>query len=126
MADGKPTTAWRARGTRGLTITVAFNRLVVITGIGMVNGYAKIDPFGTHTNRYFQDHRVLAAIWTFSAFGSQTGTLDASYAQTTQMQTMQLTTPLQADTVTITITLTSPAEHGFNYTAISELDVEGQ
>jgi hypothetical protein len=65
VLDGNPSTAWRCNDDGvGQTITVEFGGAVTIAEVGLINGYAKIDPkSGAH--RYGEYRRIAAVTWSF-------------------------------------------------------------
>ena len=66
VLDGDPSTAWRTEGNAsGSTLEFTFDSPVRITEVGLVNGFAKVDPHDG-TDRYTQGRRVLAVTWTFT------------------------------------------------------------
>lgn len=68
IADGDPATAWRkASGEWRYEdyILITFDAPVTLTEVGLIPGYAKIDPT-TGTDRFLQNHRLASVLWTFS------------------------------------------------------------
>jgi hypothetical protein len=65
MLDGIPETAWVTHGdASGKTMTFTLPRTTHVTRVGLVNGYAKTDPYDG-TNRYKQERRIVSATWSF-------------------------------------------------------------
>ena len=65
MVDGRTDTAWRCDGDgAGKTIKVTFSSPARIVQIGIVPGYAKIDP-ADGTDRYAQNRRIAQVRYTF-------------------------------------------------------------
>jgi hypothetical protein len=63
--DGVTTTAWRCEGAaQGQRIVFDFGRPVTIESVGLVPGYAKVDP-ADGTNRFTQNHTVTGVLWSF-------------------------------------------------------------
>ena len=98
-ADGDPSTAWRCDGSgTGKTLTFSVAPGTQITEVGLVNGYAKVDPT-TKANRYREYRRISEVRWTVG---------DATFTQELEdgaaaLQTM--TIPLQeAQEVSVTVT----------------------
>ena len=66
MLDGDPATGWRVSGdATGSVLTFTFDEPVTLTGVGLVNGYAKtsVDGSGTEFDLYAGSRRVLAVEW---------------------------------------------------------------
>jgi hypothetical protein len=99
MADGKPSTAWRCGGNGvGQVATFVFPAGTTIVEVGLVNGYAKVDP-ASSAERYGEYRRITNVTWTFA----NGRTFQQSLTDGTQ--TMQkLSIPSQpGDQVTLTI-----------------------
>ncbi|WP_049821266.1 discoidin domain-containing protein [Kineococcus radiotolerans] len=65
VLDADPSTAWRTEGSAaGSSLTFTFDAPVRVTEVGLINGFAKVDPHDG-TDRYPQGRRVLAVTWTF-------------------------------------------------------------
>jgi hypothetical protein len=118
LADGQNETAWRVPGSGvGVTLRAEWDAPVTLTSIGLVPGYAKVDPTDG-SDRFWENRRVLAVRYHFD-----NGTVvDASFTESPDLQptTVQVTTR----TVTVEITRTTPSPER-NYTAISELAFAG-
>jgi Tfp pilus assembly protein PilX len=66
MSDGKMNTAWRCNGNGvGQVVTFGFPAETTITQVGLVNGYAKVDP-ASGTQRYGEYRRITKVTWTFA------------------------------------------------------------
>jgi hypothetical protein len=101
--DHEPSTAWRCNGSGlGRRMTFAFAANSRIATLGLVNGYAKVDP-ASHAHRYGEYRRILEVRWTFPG--------GASFRQLLKdgdevAQTLRI--PVQrTDRVTLTITKTT-------------------
>jgi hypothetical protein len=99
MSDGKLNTAWRCNGDGvGQVLTFEFPAGATIVEVGLVNGYAKVDP-ASGAKRYGEYRRITEVTWTFA-----NGT---SFQQSLKdgLTTMQkLSIPSQpGDQVTLTI-----------------------
>jgi hypothetical protein len=118
VADGQDETAWRVPGNgAGVTLRAEWDAPVTLTSIGLLPGYAKVDPTDG-SDRFWQNRRVLAVRYHFDD-----GTnVDASFTQSPILQptAVQVTTR----SVTVEITKTTPSQDR-DYTAISELAFEG-
>jgi hypothetical protein len=120
MFDAKPNTAWRCNGNGiGQAITFTLPDQTTINAVGLVNGYAKVDP-ASGAKRYGEYRRITEVTWTF-ANGS-------TFEQSLQdgVTTLQkLTIPPQpGDTVTLTINASSQpgsTARGRNAVLISEV-----
>ena len=65
MSDGKMNTAWRCNGNGvGQVVTFGFPADTTIAQVGLVNGYAKVDP-ASGTQRYGEYRRITKVRWTF-------------------------------------------------------------
>lgn len=66
MLDGEMNTAWRCNGNGiGQVVTFEFPTGTTIVEVGLVNGYAKVDPASGAT-RYGEYRRITKATWTFA------------------------------------------------------------
>ena len=66
MVDGSMNTAWRCNGNGvGQVVTFEFPAGTTIAEVGLVNGYAKVDP-GTGVERYREYRRIIQVTWTFA------------------------------------------------------------
>jgi hypothetical protein len=66
MFDGKMNTAWRCNGNGiGQVVTFEFPAGTSIVEVGLVNGYAKVDP-ASGAKRYGECRRITKATWTFA------------------------------------------------------------
>lgn len=116
MWDGKARTAWRMVGDgTGETLTFDLGTEVVITDVGMINGYAKVDG---PINWYRSNRRVRAVQWEFDD-GTRI-TQEFGDEQTMQMAAIG---PLTTSTIKVhLLTVTAPGKtDGRDFTAISEV-----
>jgi hypothetical protein len=99
MSDGKMNTAWRCNGDGvGQVVTFEFPAGANIVEVGLVNGYAKVDP-ASGAKRYGEYRRITKVTWTFA---NGTSFQQALEDGVTTMQ--KLSIPSQpADHVTLTI-----------------------
>lgn len=119
LLDGDTTTAWRMEGDgTGAELTFTFDGPRRITEVGLVNGFAKVDPYDG-TDRYDQGRRVLAATWSFDG---QAPVSQQFLDDTRDLQLLPIAA-VEATEITLTITDTSSAGAGgrFDRTAISEV-----
>jgi hypothetical protein len=66
MLDGRMNTAWRCNGNGvGQVVTFGFPAGTTIAQVGLVNGYAKIDP-ASGMQRYSEYRRITQVTWTFA------------------------------------------------------------
>ena len=99
MFDGQMNTAWRCNGNGiGQVVTFEFPAGTSIVEVGLVNGYAKVDP-ASGAKRYGEYRRITKATWTFANGMSFHQSLDDG------MKTVQsLSIPSQpGDRVSLTI-----------------------
>ena len=121
LIDGDPSTAWRMRGDgRGRSLTLTFSRPVRLARVGLVNGYAKVDP-SSGTDRYTQQRRVTRVVWRAGGAATLHQTL-ADGVRTPQLIGMA-TPPIR--TLTLTILATAPGDPRFDFTALGEVVLEG-
>lgn len=121
--DGFFDTAWRCPGsaTREQLI-YDFGHTVTLTAVGLVPGYAKVDPFDG-TNRFLQNRTVTGVSWIFDD-GSA---LDQVIARPQPMLTgVELVTPVTTRMVVLHIATTGNDFAERDYTAISEVSFEGR
>jgi uncharacterized RDD family membrane protein YckC len=123
MLDNDPSTAWRVAGDgSGQDITIILDGTKAITQLGLINGYAKTDP-STDTHRYAQERQITQVTWKFD----DGTTYNQSLRDDESMQLINLDTPASTGNVTLHIDSTStPGDSNFDYTAISEIVVNGQ
>ena len=124
MLDNDPSTAWRTAGDgTGNDIQISLSGTKVITSIGIINGYAKTDP-SNGIDRYTQERRITQVTWNFPNGQTYQQTLDPNVET---MQTLNLPDQPSADSVTLHIdSTTEPGDPNYDYTSISDVDVEGQ
>ncbi len=119
LLDHTPETAWRTAGDgTGRRITLNLGVDTRVTSVGLINGYAKVDPCDG-TDRYFQGRRVTAVRWTFDDGTEIVQDLDEN------LRSVQSTA---VDVVTLRVQLeilgtTAPGERDF--TPISDIEIEG-
>lgn len=117
LIDGDTTTAWRVAGDGvGSTINIAFSGAVHLTEIGLIPGYAKVDPTDG-TDRWSQNGRVARARFTFT----DGQTIDVDYSDTPQWATIGVN--VTTASVRMTVLATRPGTRG--YTAVSEIAFAG-
>ncbi len=115
--DGDSTTAWRAPGDgRGAKLRLRFPEQIEIRRIGLLPGYAKIDPVDRN-DRFFQNRRIVRARY---HFGDQSVEADFEEKPIVQFTDVHAITELVIIEVLET---TSDPERDF--TAISEIQVVG-
>jgi uncharacterized RDD family membrane protein YckC len=119
VLDGDPTTAWRVPGNgQGITLTITLPQPVHLTQIGLIPGYAKVDPIDG-VNRFRQNRRVKEVRWQFSN-GSVVNQhfIDKPTLQRRRVDTI-------TDVVTIEILASRPGDPHYNNTPISEVSLVG-
>lgn len=117
--DGDPTTAWRTPGSGvGETITFEFAEgPVVITEVGLIPGYAKVDPVDG-TDRFFENRRIRAVEWAFDGATTQGQAFSED-------PTVQFTEIASVPTESITLTIMETTDGTRDYAPISEIVVRG-
>lgn len=120
--DGITETAWQVEeDSTGEYLLLEYDEPVVVTSVGVIPGYDKIDPFDG-TDRFYQRHVVEEAEIEFSDGSS----VEAEFDQDPKMQFTQVP-ETETEYVRITILDTYPpdASPGADIAAISEIEVEG-
>jgi hypothetical protein len=120
MLDEDPATAWRVEGDgSGATITVTLPGPSRLTQVGLVPGYAKTDPV-SGVDRFTQERRITRVSWRFDDGTEVVQRLDDQ--PTLQTSTVDVT----ASSVVVEILATTEAgDPDYDYTAISDLSVQG-
>ncbi|KQY63948.1 hypothetical protein ASD30_02920 [Nocardioides sp. Root140] len=120
MFDGSPTTAYRIAGdASGRTVTFSLPEEATIKEVGMINGYAKLDP---GANWYDRNRKITKVEWLFD----DGTTVEQTLRDTTDMQVMRID---DAVTGTIRMRIVSVSGHKgpplWDVTAISEVVLRG-
>jgi hypothetical protein len=120
VLDDDPSTAWRVKGDgRGVTLTLTLPGPAHLTEVGLIPGYAKVDP-ATGTDRFTQERRISEVRWSFD---DQTS-VDQDLADDPEMQR----TTVDVDTTSVVIEIVTtgdPGDPNFDYTAISDVSLTG-
>jgi serine/threonine-protein kinase len=118
VIDGNVETAWRTPGNgRGETLTLLFSGPIEIVQVGMIPGYAKIDPV-TSANRFLQDRIITDVRWLTPGVPPT----DQHFSPDPYPQLVRLS----ATTTQITVKILGTTKAGgLDYTAISEIYVYG-
>jgi hypothetical protein len=124
--DGQPDTAWRCdHDGVGASLLLTFNQPAVISWIGVVPGFAKIDPYDG-TDRYLQGRKVSTARFVFDDGTYVEANFDTrSTPRGTQVVRFAPTTTAHVDMVVLASVPGSPT-NGFGPTdkiAISDLTI---
>ena len=118
LVDGDPSTAWRVPGAgQGVVLTLRFAEPVIVTRIGLIPGYAKVDPTDG-TNRFFQNRRVHRV-----RYGAVGVSREASFLDQPELQSVEVVSKPSTE-VTVEI-LESTAPGNRDFTAVSEIEVLG-
>jgi hypothetical protein len=126
MLDTAPSTAWRMDGDgTGQEITLAFPRVVTVTGVALDPGFDKV---GDHEDRWPENRRISSA--TFTADDGSAYTIafvtDPDLPAGQRLQAFMLPAPVTTRTISVHIDATDPAARGiFDTTAISRFAVLG-
>lgn len=121
LLDADPSTCWRTDGDgRGLVLDVVLDRPRTVTRVGLVNGYAKVDP-ASGEDRYAQERRITRVTWTV---GDQVVVQDLTDG-TRSAQTVAVE-PTSTDRVSVRVeATTAPGDAAFDKTAISDITLLG-
>jgi hypothetical protein len=118
LVDGDPTTAWRAPGSaQGVVLTLRFDEPVIVTRIGLIPGYAKVDP-ADGSNRFFQNRRVHRV-----RYGATGISREASFVDQPELQTVDVVSKPTTEVTVEILESTAPGDR--DYTAVSEIEVMG-
>jgi hypothetical protein len=119
ILDGDASTAWRVKGDGdGVTIDLNWSGRSHITEVGLVPGYAKVDP-ASGTERFPLNRRIDEVRWRF-----EDGTVvPQQFEDDPRLQTIPV--DVTAASVTIEITSTIAGHPDYDYTAISDVSVVG-
>ncbi|GAA4095557.1 discoidin domain-containing protein [Nocardioides kongjuensis] len=121
MLDGRPRTAWRMPGDgTGATLVFDLGRDVVLTEVGLVNGYAKVD--GTD-NWYRGNRRILAVQWEFDD-GTRI-TQDLRDRQGVQLQPVGPVATRRVMLHLVEVSAPGKGPNGRDFTAISDVRLRG-
>jgi hypothetical protein len=119
MVDGDPQTAWRMPGDgRGETVTLTLAGAAHLTQIGLIPGYAKVDP-SNGIDRFPENRRVREVRWRFD----DGTTVEQRFSDSPRMQW----TAVDVTTSSVTIELLSsrPGDPDHDYLPISEVSIVG-
>ena len=123
LVDGDLATAWRMDGDgSGQTLELTFTEPTALRAVGLVNGYAKIDP-SDGTDRYPQMRRIAKITWRFD------GQAAVSEELVDGDRTSQLIVVPEVTVRTVTATIDQtvpPGDPALDYTPISELYLLGR
>jgi hypothetical protein len=125
-ADGKTDTAWRCDGdSSGQSITLSFGREVTITQIGLLPGYAKVDPYNG-INRFPEMRRVRSAQFDCIGDGeSVRGSVTHLFRDAAQIQNVATPGLTACSAIRVIVVATLPPGGTNDYTPISEIVVLG-
>jgi hypothetical protein len=120
--DGRLDTAWRCDGSAvGAQLVLVFDRPVTVTAVGLVPGYAKVDP-ADGVDRFAQNRTVTSANWRFDS-----GEVHVQEIPDPQpvMTTTDLTSPVTTTRVVLEIADTGNDAAERPFTAVSDVQVSG-
>ncbi|MFW6775331.1 discoidin domain-containing protein [Nocardioides sp. CPCC 205120] len=122
LLDGDEATAWRVAGDgTGETLTVSFDEDVVVTSVGLVNGYAKtdVDADGARVDWYERNRVVTRVRWSFDDGRRVEQTLERD------RDLQRLSVPATR-TRTVQVEILAVSGHsGADRTPVSEIEVLG-
>ena len=116
--DGDTATGWRVKGDgAGASLTYTFAGPTRLGQVGLLPGYAKVDPC-SQTDRFRQLRRVVRVRWTFADGTS----VEQSFAEDPSVQLA----PVDVVTTTVRLEiLATTAGPDLDYTALSEVSFLG-
>lgn len=121
MVDGRPRTAWRMPGDgSGMTITFDLGSDVVLTEVGLINGYAKVDGAD---NWYRSNRRIRQVQWEFDD-GTRL-TQDLTDQRALQILDIDAVETSKVKLHLVAVTAPAKGEAGRDFTAISEVRLSG-
>jgi len=108
LSDGDPSTAWRCPGNGvGQSITFTFARPTSLAQVGLINGYAKVDP-ASGVHRYAEYRRATQVTWALP------GGVAIQQTLTDGLETMQQRDIPAVTTSQVTLTIDSATTPGSN------------
>lgn len=121
LLDADPRTCWRMAGDgSGAVLRFSFDEPVTITGVGLINGYAKVDP--PH-DWYDGNRRITTVVWAFDDGTEVSQELAADDAlQSVPVDAVE-TSSVELRIVEVTAPGTGPDARDF--TAISDVELSG-
>lgn len=121
VLDADPTTSWRMAGDgTGAVLVLSFAEEVTVTEVGLVNGYAKVDP---PNDWYAGNRRIAEVVWVFDDGTEVEQKLEADRAlQTTAVDAVPTTTVALR---LVQVTAPGDGPDARDYTAISEIVISG-
>ena len=120
--DGRPDTAWRCDGSAvGARLVLEFDRPVTVTSVGLVPGYAKVDP-KSGDDRFTQNRTVTAATWLFDDGTTHLQQIDSPQPV---MTSSNLTSAVSTTRVVLQVTGTGNPTAERDFTAVSDVLVSG-
>ncbi len=121
LLDRNPGTAWRCAQGSDQSVTFQFGGPTHLTSVGLINGYAKVDPV-TGVDRYLQNARVRQARWVFS----DGTTVVQDFADGTR-SVQSIAVDVTASSVTLEIVSTYPpgGEAPRDFVPVAEVELIG-
>lgn len=116
--DGRMDTAWRVPGDgQFASVTLSFSQAVQLSALGIVPGYAKVDPVSGE-DRFAQNRRVSRVRLSFTGGIS----VEATLADRPELQTITFDPVVTSHVTVVVLETTAPgAQNGRDFTPISEL-----
>jgi hypothetical protein len=119
IVDGDAQTAWRVAGDgQGVILTLTMPGPTHLTEVGLIPGYAKVDP-NNGVDRFRQERRIKEARWRFD----DGEVVEQRLADRPEMQ--HTTVDVTTTTVTVEFTTTRPGDPDYDYTPVSEVSLMG-
>lgn len=118
VSDGRPSTAWKARGdASGERLTLSLAGSSRLGRVGLVPGFNEIESC-TGINRFDDYRRIERVKWEFDDGTS----VEQSFTDSPSPQYIQLDPAVKTERVVVTVLSTrSPGDITYNYTTISEI-----
>lgn len=123
LLDSDPHTSWRMAGDgTGSVVTFTFDEPVTVTGVGLINGYAKTDP--PH-DWYQGNRRIVEVVWAFDDASATEVEQELGSSQSVQTAEVPSVTTTTVELRILGVTAPGAGPDGRDFTAISEVEISG-
>ena len=122
VLDGRTETAWRCAGSAvGARLVLEFDGPVTVTSVGLVPGYAKMDP-SDGSNRFTQNRTITSVTWRFDDATTHVQEIPAPQPFPTDSRLMAAVSTTR---VVLEISGTGNDTAMRDFTAISDVQISG-